>query len=246
MKTIVPDYYLEFKCIASRCRHTCCKGWEVEIDEESLARFKGIPDIANQIESDEDIHFRLLADEVCPFLRDDGLCDMIVKYGEQMLCQTCTDHPRFRNFWEDRVEMGLGMVCEEAARLILTRKNPMELVVLSDDGVAEELPEDEVWLMEQRAKLLDEKKENGPLARFREYLIYRHIADALYDDRLDERIMFVDELVKRARVEWEKTDGSIEALTEIVRLISYDVEYDEDEKERMLNIQDISLLSERI
>lgn len=235
MKTIVPDYYLKFKCIANQCRHTCCKGWEVEIDEESLVRFEKIPDIASRIEIGEDIHFRLLEDEVCPFLRQDGLCEMIVKYGEQMLCQTCTDHPRFRNFWEDRVEMGLGMVCEEAARLILTRENAMELVVFSDDGEEEELPEDEAWLMEVREKLLSEVQEKGPLARFREYLIYRHIADALYDDRLNQRIRFVDELVKRARTEWEKTDGSIEALTEIVRVISYDVEYDEDEKEKMLS-----------
>lgn len=234
MKTIVPDYYKEFKCIAGQCRHTCCRGWEVEIDEESLLRFEKIPDIADKIETDEDVHFKLLADEVCPFLREDGLCEMIVKYGEKMLCQTCTDHPRFRNYWEGRVEMGLGMVCEEAARLILTQEKPMQLVVLKNDGAVEDLPEDEAWLMETREKLLNEVKEEGPLARFHEYLLYRHIADALYDDRLEERIRFVEALVQRARTEWAKTDGSIEALVEIVRVISYDVEYDEEEKERLL------------
>lgn len=238
MKTIVPDYYMDFKCIADQCKHTCCQGWEVEIDEDSLSRFEKIPDIADQIEIGEDVHFKLLANEVCPFLRDDGLCEMIVQYGEQMLCQTCTDHPRFRNFWEDRVEMGLGMVCEEAARLILSREKPMELVVLSDDGKDEGLPEDEAWLLEVRDKLLDEVAEEGPLARFREYLLYRHIADALYDDRLEERIWFVDELVGRARKEWENTDGSIDALVEIVRLISYDIEYDEEEKEKILQDYD--------
>jgi len=93
MKTLVPDYYMEFKCIADRCRHTCCQGWEVEIDEESLSRFEKIPDIAAKIEIGEDNHFRLLENEVCPFLRADGLCEMIVKYGEQMLGQTCTDPP---------------------------------------------------------------------------------------------------------------------------------------------------------
>ena len=129
---------------------------------------------------------------------------MIVKYGQQMLCQTCADHPRFRNFWEDRVEMGLGMVCEEASRLILTRERPMELVVLSDDGGQEELPEYEAWLLEERNQLLENVSEEGPLARFREYLIYRHIADALYDDRLEERILFVDELVNRVKEEWKK------------------------------------------
>lgn len=234
MKTIAPDYYCEFKCIADKCKHTCCQGWEVEIDEESLARFAQIPDIAARIETDEDAHFKLLDDESCPFLRKDGLCEMIVKYGEQMLCQTCTDHPRFRNYWEDRVELGLGLVCEEAARLILTRQKPMELVALSDDGDMQKQPEDETWLMDIRNKLLDDIKEEGPLARLREYLIYRHIADALYDDRLEERIRFVDEIMDMAKKQWEKSDGSIEALVEIVRVLSYDIEYDEDEKERLL------------
>lgn len=66
MKTIVPDYCLEFKYIANRCKHTCCQGWEVEIDEESLSRFLKIPEIMKRIEIGEDIHFKLSEDEVCP------------------------------------------------------------------------------------------------------------------------------------------------------------------------------------
>lgn len=34
---------------------------------------------------------------------------MIVKYGQQMLCQTCADHPGFRNSWEDRVGLGIAI-----------------------------------------------------------------------------------------------------------------------------------------
>ena len=32
----VPDYFDEFECIAGRCRHSCCAGWEVEIDEKTF------------------------------------------------------------------------------------------------------------------------------------------------------------------------------------------------------------------
>ena len=35
-----PDYYKEFKCIADRCEATCCAGWQIVVDEESLARYK--------------------------------------------------------------------------------------------------------------------------------------------------------------------------------------------------------------
>lgn len=252
MKVIVPDYYNEFKCIADRCKHTCCKGWEVEIDDDSMARYEGYPDIKDKVEQGEDNHFRLLPGEICPFLRADGLCEMIVKYGEDMICQTCRDHPRFRNYWSDRIEMGIGLVCEEAARLILSKETPMKLVVLpgTEDGVAEDimsddmlvdnrarLPEDEEWLMGIRddmiARAIDMEK--VPLmARLREYLIYRHISDALYDDRLEERIGFIDSFMDLVKTRWEASDGSFESLVDIVRQYSYDIEYDEDEKEKYL------------
>ena len=236
MKIIVPDYYYDFNCIADKCKHTCCKGWEVEIDEASIKRFEQIPDVERRIERGEDNHFRLLEGDVCPFLLENGLCDMIIKYGEDFLCQTCTDHPRFRNYWEDRVEMGLGMVCEEAARLILSRKSPMKLVVYESDetDVSKELPEDELWLMNFRDNMLRENPEEGPIARFREYLIYRHIADALYDDSLEERVNFIDDMVEMVKKRWQESDGTMESLIEIVRIFSYDIEYDEDEKEKYL------------
>ena len=39
MKRVVPDYYKHFQCIASRCRHSCCVGWEVDTSPEALARY---------------------------------------------------------------------------------------------------------------------------------------------------------------------------------------------------------------
>ena len=32
----VPEYYEKFSCIASRCKDSCCAGWEIDIDEEFL------------------------------------------------------------------------------------------------------------------------------------------------------------------------------------------------------------------
>ena len=36
----VPDYYEEFSCIASRCKDSCCAGWEIDIDEESYEYYR--------------------------------------------------------------------------------------------------------------------------------------------------------------------------------------------------------------
>lgn len=235
MKIIAPDYYNEFTCIADKCKHTCCQGWEVDIDEDSLERFNDIPDICEKIEFEETPHFKLLDEERCPFLNEDNLCNMILTHGEDILCQICTDHPRYRNYWEDRTEIGLGLVCEEAGRLILGRDTPMELVELSDDGSFIEQPEDEEWLMDIRSQLIDRIQEDGPKARLLEYLYFRHIPDALYDDRLEARIRFVQSSYDEIMAEWEKTDKTLDSLIECARAWSYDVEYDDEEKEKRIS-----------
>lgn len=235
MKYIAPDYYREFHCIAGACRHTCCAGWEIDIDEERLADYRSDPLIAPQIDEAGTPHFRLREGERCPFLNGDGLCELILRRGEDALCQICRDHPRFRNYWSDRTEIGLGLVCEEAARLILSREEPMRLVTLSDDGCGGEPDEDEAWLLELRDEMLSQINETGPRARLMEYLIYRHLPNALYDDRVEERIAFIRRSFETITAAWAKTDGSLEALAECARIWSYDTEYDDEALEAALS-----------
>jgi len=234
MSVFVPDYYKLFRCSAGECMHTCCRGWEIDIDEESLNRFMSHSDISKHIELGETPHFKLKDDDSCPFLNDNGLCNMMLKYGINSVCRICADHPRFRNIWTDMTEIGYGLVCEEACKLILSRNTPLELVPLGeDDSIV--LPADEGWLYDVRENLLSGIKETGPKARLLEYLIFRHIPDALYDDRLEERISFIEASFKEITGRWEETDGSLDAISEIAREWSYDVEYDDEELEKRIS-----------
>ena len=159
MKTIAPDYYASFRCIAGTCRHSCCIGWEIDIDPDTLESYRRVPGafgarLAASIETNEDgAHFRLGTDERCPFLNERGLCDLIIELGEDRLCHICADHPRFQNYFSDRTEIGLGLCCEAAAQLILSQDAPMQLVVLEDDGAEEELWEEEADVLELRDEL---------------------------------------------------------------------------------------------
>lgn len=161
MKQVVPDYYGEFACIAGACRHSCCIGWEIDIDEDSLAYYRGLPGAfgerlrANIDTGGESACFRLAKDERCPFLNGDGLCDIILELGQDSLCQICDDHPRFRNFFSDREEMGLGLCCEAAGRLVLSRETPVSFIEEEDGTDAEALSEDEEGLLELRTDLID-------------------------------------------------------------------------------------------
>ena len=147
MKTIVPSYYRQFRCIAGACRHSCCIGWEIDIDDASLAAYRQMDgEIGRQLrenieETEDGAHFRLGADERCPMLRPDGLCELICQKGEGALCQICADHPRFRFDYADRTEMGLGLCCEAAAALVLSQTEEPALTELDNDG-GDELPDD--------------------------------------------------------------------------------------------------------
>ncbi len=161
MKRIAPDYYRDFACLMGECRHTCCAGWEIDIDDETLEYYRSIPGeagkrlMANIEEDGEGAHFRMAADERCPFLNREGLCDLIIELGEESLCQICDDHPRFRNFFSDRTEIGLGLCCEAAGKLLLSRTEKVKFVQCGEeDGEEEMLSEDEAFLLELRDELI--------------------------------------------------------------------------------------------
>ncbi|MBQ8393311.1 MAG: flagellin lysine-N-methylase [Clostridia bacterium] len=134
MKIVTPKFYKDFKCIGSACRHNCCIGWEIDIDPDTMEKYKRVGGALGK-RLDVSIgneggchHFILGENERCPFLNKSNLCDIISALGEGYLCEICNAHPRFKNYFSDRVEIGLGLCCEEACRITLENKEPFSLV----------------------------------------------------------------------------------------------------------------------
>ena len=163
MRHIFPDYYKDFRCIGGACKHNCCIGWEIDIDADTAAYYRSVQGemgarLRESIATDGEPHFVLGEGERCPFLNADNLCDIIIHLGEEHLCSICNDHPRFRNELPDRVEIGVGMACEEAARLILGKDTPTvlvgggetedEILILRDKAIA---------LLQDRAKIIPKR-----------------------------------------------------------------------------------------
>ena len=168
MKTVFPTYYKDFRCIGGACKHNCCIGWEIDIDADTAAYYRTVKGemgerLAKGIATDGVPHFVLDADERCPFLNADNLCDIILHLGEEHLCEICDKHPRFQNELPDRVEIGVGMACEEAARLILSQTEPFRL---------ENAPptEDEILLLRDKAIAALQNREKPMGARIHEML----------------------------------------------------------------------------
>ena len=128
MDMVYPDYFDDFRCIAHKCRHNCCIGWEIDIDKDSLDYYLSVEGefgnkLRDNISLEGEPHFILKSDDRCPFLDNCNLCEIFSLLGENKLCQICSDHPRFYNLTEHHTEAGLGLCCEEAARIILTKES---------------------------------------------------------------------------------------------------------------------------
>ncbi len=131
MKLIMPSYCTGFKCSADRCSDNCCIGWEIDIDEKTVDFYSHIKGdfgarLKDNIAHGECSSF-ILNGERCPFLNEKNLCDIIINLGEEHLCQICTDHPRYYEWFGEVKEGGVGLCCEEGTKLILTAENPTEL-----------------------------------------------------------------------------------------------------------------------
>ena len=162
MKLFAPTYYKNFKCIADRCEHSCCIGWEIDIDEHTLEKYRYLKDgygsaILESISQEETPHFCLCEGDRCPHLDERGLCKIILGVGEDYLCDICREHPRFYNF-TSVAEVGLGMSCPEAARLILSYP---DFVSMEEVGEVVAAPDDVLFDgRTERAKVYDILQKN--------------------------------------------------------------------------------------
>jgi lysine-N-methylase len=131
MRVRTPDYYKEFKCIDKKCTDSCCAGWEVDLDDASVEYYRSVKgDFGERLKAvmvfeEGENRFRLCENGRCPFLNDENLCDLYIALGEDKLCKTCAEHPRYMADFGDLREMGISLSCPEAARIILSKKNPV-------------------------------------------------------------------------------------------------------------------------
>lgn len=124
MKLYIPDYYDAFSCVASACPDSCCKEWEVDVDEASAAYYRtldgALGDRLRQVLRDTpDGTMMTIENGRCPMWLDNGLCRIQSELGHDALCTICRQYPRLVHDFGDFQEYGLELSCPEAARLIL-------------------------------------------------------------------------------------------------------------------------------
>ena len=97
-----PEYNRAFRCLGGACPDTCCRDWEIVVDEGALADYRAAPAglrsaLADALAPDGDgeVCFRLRPDGFCALLTPEGLCTIQRDWGEEHLCAHCAAYPRF-------------------------------------------------------------------------------------------------------------------------------------------------------
>lgn len=138
MKIRVPDYFKDFRCIASDCEDTCCAGWGIVIDDETYEKYQNVTGefgerLRSEIVSEGSENIFILKGDNCPFLTENKMCDIYNNIGEGSLCYTCTQYPRVTEEFGSLREVCLSLSCPEACRIILKNDKKAEFELTEND-----------------------------------------------------------------------------------------------------------------
>lgn len=126
----------KFKCIADKCPKSCCIGWQIMIDEDSINKYAA---------TSGDFGYRLKASinyeegsflqntTRCSMLNETGLCDLQSTLGESYLCNTCRKYPRHVEEFQDIREYSLSLSCPEAVRMLMVPDYSFSIEESEDD-----------------------------------------------------------------------------------------------------------------
>lgn len=144
MRTVKQSFFDEFICIADKCPDTCCQGWEIAMDQETLDKYKKydgpLKDKLDEAMDYEREVIRFGCDGKCPMLREDGLCSLVLDIGEENLGYTCHTYPRHVEEYEGLREWSVALSCPHAAHLIL---NDMSSSYIEEEDDEEDPLEDD-------------------------------------------------------------------------------------------------------
>lgn len=240
-----PNYYKEFSCIADKCEATCCAGWQIVVDEDSLKKYKKVTGpfkqrIREGVDFKEGVFYQNPGKR-CAFLNEQNLCDMYTALGEDSFCETCRRYPRHIEEFENVREFSLSASCPEAARILLAQKEPVQFYEVEIEAEEEAFEDYDPMAYE---KLLEARGEMLKLLQNRTVPV-KERAVALWDfiqifqEEMDEGTLFADDsiyekLIPRAPETSYEEAKALFALLHNLEVLADDWEETLDEAEALL------------
>ena len=223
-----PHYYEKFFCTADQCPDTCCAGWQIVIDENSLEKYSNVSGdfgirLLNSINWREGIFEQY--DKRCSFLNSENLCDIYKELGAEALCDTCRLYPRHIEEFENLREFSLSLSCPVAAKMILECQESVKFLEEQDE---QEECEDDFedfdfllfdCLLEVREKLFSIVQNRKIPVEKRMFCVLRtakNLQDALDEGELFERD-FISDMELYLQEEIKEFSGSFYETVQVLR-----------------------------
>ncbi len=114
----------KFQCLADKCEDTCCKGWNMQLDDPTFETYQThAPELLDAVEAYDDIHI-MRRDEKTDFCVkfDNGLCGIHASKGSDFLGDACHFFPRSTRKIGDMLTMTAVPSCPEVVRLALLQE----------------------------------------------------------------------------------------------------------------------------
>lgn len=130
-----PEYIQNFSCDGENCGALCCKGFHIDLDRHTHAKYRMLQDLdvrkkilENLYWNQETQTYRMKLDEnfACPMLCENNLCYIQKNLGEDFLADTCAVFPRRTFVIGNTITRTLSLFCPIAAKLALIDSNPLK------------------------------------------------------------------------------------------------------------------------
>lgn len=154
MKYLFINLFTDFQCVGGECPDTCCCGWTIRVDEESMNKYAMLPEplrsqVLGNIGEDNGHHIMLLDEKGrCPFLNNENLCNLYTMISPDALCDTCQLYPRKIVTYYDTMLLTVSLSCPEVARLMLDYPDSLGFQFTEDDTVTDVTGADWLWYNE--------------------------------------------------------------------------------------------------
>lgn len=184
--------YNSFKCIADKCKFTCCSGWDINTYEKWNKEKNNCNDMLNKLKlvDNDYIIVNKKTSDTCPFLDNKGLCNIVKNNGDEYLSLTCQRFPRIENTFEGIKELALSCSCPEVVDIIDKFEEEIILVNCNNNDDTD-LPI-EIKIRDTIIKIIKEKNLN---IESKLLISYRMLLNILDNEKLTEEIV-LNELEK--------------------------------------------------
>lgn len=251
--------YDSFKCIADKCKFTCCEGWDVSIDSDTYSKWNKLNDKnllsnikVNNCRGKKTYSIDKETKDACPFLDNKGLCNVVKSNGDEYLSLTCRTFPRIYNKFDDVTEVSLSCSCPEVVEIISNINEEINIISESENDLLEEFLE-----LKIRKNIINIiNKENIPLD-IKLIISFQMLLNILDNEEITEDVLlnefenfsyssYINELIKLYKKIDTDKGNTIDSIEEINNLFLDIIENYKDVPMLKCLLKDISHYAEEV